>query len=96
MTEVAHTELWAKPPERWVAPWDGTQCAVLNKMQGERQFHPYTCPGEMATCSRQRELIATADGWICKCGHYRQAWAHAVPKLIADAVIARHFGEAAP
>ena len=66
------------PSDRWVAPWTDEQANALNVMQKNERGHPYTCPGEMATCKGQRNLIATRDGWICRCGSYRQGWAHAL------------------
>lgn len=50
--------------------------SALNAHQCDRRFHPYTCPGDYPECADQRELVATRDGWVCKCGKYRQQWAH--------------------
>lgn len=57
-------------------PWSDATVARLNAQQKDSNFHPYTCPGNYQTCADQRELIATADGWVCRCGKYTQKWAH--------------------
>ena len=59
------------------APWTDEEVARLNNYQNAAQFHPFTCPGDYPECEGQRELVATNDGWVCKCGKYTQAWAHA-------------------
>lgn len=52
------------------------QVRRLNEYQTSGVMHPYTCPGNYKVCENQRELIATVDGWVCKCGKYTQNWAH--------------------
>jgi hypothetical protein len=56
--------------------WTDAQVERLNGYQRSRQFHPYTCPGELKVCEDKRELVATRQGWVCQCGRYRQDWAH--------------------
>ncbi len=58
--------------------WTEAEVAALNAHQANGQFHPYTCPGDKASCADQRDLIATRHGWVCQCGEYRQGWAHGV------------------
>lgn len=58
------------------APWSPETVEALNRHQQDGRFHPYTCPGDKPECHAQRDLIATADGWICQCGAYKQDWAH--------------------
>lgn len=57
--------------------WNEDQVKRLNEWQNNRQFHPFTCPGDHPECENQRELVATKDGWVCQCGKYTQNWAHA-------------------
>jgi hypothetical protein len=59
------------------APWTPEEVDRLNRYQKAAEFHPFTCPGDKPGCQDQRALIATTEGWVCKCGEYRQAWAHA-------------------
>lgn len=63
--------------ERIEPPWTPGQVERLNAFQADGRFHPFTCPGERPDCEGRRELVATADGWVCACGEYRQGWAHA-------------------
>lgn len=58
--------------------WTEEQVAKLNAHQADGRVHPYTCPGSRSFCEGQRSLIATRDGWVCRCGQYRQGWAHGV------------------
>jgi hypothetical protein len=81
MSDASHTL-----PDRWIVPWTDEQANVLNEIQKNLRLHGYTCPGEMATCKDKRLLIATPAGWICRCGAYRQDWAHAVPEGIINAI----------
>ena len=57
-------------------PWSEETINRLNEFQKKGTFHPYTCPGDYKVCVNHRELIATRDGWICKCGKYTQKWAN--------------------
>lgn len=57
-------------------PWSQEKVDELNRIQDEGKFHPYTCPGNKPGCEKQRNLIATTDGWVCQCGEYKQDWAH--------------------
>jgi hypothetical protein len=56
--------------------WDPQTIESLNKHQLNPRFHPYTCPEQYLECKDQRELVATQNGWICKCGKYTQNWRH--------------------
>lgn len=56
--------------------WTDEQVATLNTRQKRADMHPYTCPGDYPECERQRDLIATAQGWRCACGRYTQDWSH--------------------
>lgn len=49
-----------------MSKWTQEQVDMLNQQQQrwDRQ------------CENQRELIATQDGWVCKCGKYTQDWSH--------------------
>lgn len=58
------------------APFTEDDVKKLNFHQTRGDVHPYTCPGHKIECRERRELIATKDGWICKCGEYKQNWAH--------------------
>jgi hypothetical protein len=58
------------------APWNPQLVEALNFGQQNPKFHPYTCPGNYPECKDQRELVATKDGWVCKCGKYTQNWCH--------------------
>jgi hypothetical protein len=60
------------------APWSQEKVDELNRHQADGRFHPYTCPGDRPECRDQTDLtiIATVDGWVCKCGKYKQDWAH--------------------
>lgn len=58
------------------APWTDAEVAALNAYQKNRNFHPFTCPGDLPECSTERNLTATKDGWVCACGKYTQPWAH--------------------
>jgi hypothetical protein len=58
------------------APWTDEQVAALNRWQSRGDVHPFTCPGDGPGCGDHRELTATANGWVCACGRYRQDWAH--------------------
>lgn len=64
--------------DRWIAPWTAEQVAALNAMQTDGKFHGYTCPGRLDCCQDHQKLFATSHGWVCRCGAYRQAWAHAM------------------
>jgi len=57
--------------------WTEEQVKNLNKWQENRQYHPFTCPGDYDECENHRELVATTNGWVCQCGKYTQDWAHA-------------------
>jgi len=72
------------------APFTPEQVEALNKYQKSGAFHPFTCgisslpvrsykPNPNCEKSNNGEgiLIATAEGWICPCGNYKQNWAHA-------------------
>lgn len=61
-----------------IAPWDVGMVDKLNRLQNDPRFHGYTCPGpvEEPGCTEQSKLRATAQGWVCPCGMYRQDWAH--------------------
>ena len=59
---------------RDTTPWSDEKVAQLNKNQKDGRFHAYTCPGNYKVCANQRELIATANGWVCQCGKYKQKW----------------------
>ena len=59
------------------APWSKDQVNALNAFQTRSDVHPFTCPGDHAACEGRRELVAEQAGWVCKCGTYRQDWAHA-------------------
>jgi hypothetical protein len=62
---------------RITAPFTEEQVEALNRWQKTGQLHPFTCPGDLVICNEAgRELIATTHGWECKCGAYRQTWAH--------------------
>lgn len=61
--------------------WSADLVSMLNAHQADIRVHPYTCPGDYDECKDQRELVATADGWICKCGKYTQKWAHGAPRI---------------
>lgn len=67
----------ASKPPGVMAPWTPEQVAALNAYQERGEYHPFTCPGEHDACDGRRELVAGAGGWVCKCGQYRQNWAHA-------------------
>jgi hypothetical protein len=56
--------------------WTEEQVAILTRWQENSQYHPFTCPGNYTECENRRELVATADGWMCQCGKYTQDWAH--------------------
>ncbi len=56
--------------------WTDEQVANLNAYQKAGRFHPFTCPGDHDRCEKQRDLVATREGWVCACGEYRQGWAH--------------------
>lgn len=58
------------------APWDAVTVACLNRYQAESRFHPFTCPNDHIDDPRGRNLVATAEGWICPSCDYRQYWAH--------------------
>jgi hypothetical protein len=58
------------------APWTKEQVDLLNAYQARGDAHPYTCPGGQKACDGSRNLTATAEGWVCRCGAYRQNWAH--------------------
>lgn len=56
-------------------PWTAEITIGLNRLQNDRNFHPYTCGNCRAV------LVATTEGWKCPadgCG-YTQDWAHPVP-----------------
>jgi hypothetical protein len=58
-------------------PWDDETIERLNKHQKDNRLHPYTCPNIEGNCADiDRPLIATKDGWVCKCGKYTQNWHH--------------------
>lgn len=63
------------------SPFTPAEVEALNKWQRDPVpvMHPFTCPGsDMEGCPMlDRVLIATAAGWICSCGRYKQDWAHA-------------------
>lgn len=63
-----------------IAPWSDEYVKMLNEMQGDGRYHPYTCPGDRPECQDQRNLVATNNGWVCQCGKYKQEWSHALPK----------------
>lgn len=80
-------EMWANPathgldcrcPETIKAPWDAATTIGLNRIQCDRNFHPYTC-GKCRTL-----LVATSNGWICPAEDcdYTQDWAHPVPSWL--------------
>lgn len=56
--------------------WSEEKVNALNRRQNDGRFHPYTCPGDRPECEGRRNLIATKDGWVCRCGEYKQDWAH--------------------
>lgn len=58
-------------------PWTQAEVDSLNNRQKSQLFHPYTCPGDHKECAGNRNLIATEDGWVCRCGKYKQDWYHA-------------------
>ena len=69
--------------DKVTAPFTDEQVEQLNRFQQAGRFHPFTCcsTGPADICERRLhtgdgELIATADGWVCPCGHYTQTWAH--------------------
>jgi hypothetical protein len=56
---------------------------ALNDLQISGQIHPYTCDRRSVECevninprdfSKDGVLIATATGWICPCGKYKQPY----------------------
>ena len=60
------------------APWSQEQVDRLAAFQRDGRVHPFTCPGDRACCKgddEARVLVPTTEGWVCRCGHYRQAWA---------------------
>ena len=59
-----------------IIPWTGEVVDMLNAQQNDNTRHPYTCPGDYSVCENQRELIATCNGWVCRCGRYTQDWAY--------------------
>lgn len=59
-------------------PFTAEQVEQLNKFQDSGLYHPFTC----GNSSRHRNLVATADGWICLDCDYKQHWAHG---FMADA-----------
>ena len=63
-------------PAKVRVPWSDAQVEALNGWQAAGRFHPFTCPGDKPECDGRRELVATAEGWVCRCGEYRQDWAH--------------------
>ena len=58
------------------APWLPEQVEALNRWQRRGDVHPFTCVNDHGEAGR--DLIATADGWICRCCDYRQTWAFSV------------------
>lgn len=58
------------------APWTDKQVESLNAFQRDGRFHPFTCPGERMECLPDRTLVATPNGFVCRCGEYVQKWAH--------------------
>lgn len=65
-------------PETTPPIWTEAEVERLNAHQADRRSHAYTCPGDLPVCDGQRDLVATRDGWVCRCGEYRQGWAHGV------------------
>ncbi len=50
---------------------------LLNNRQKNGFVHPYTCNRDKLDCEVRSQkgdgiLIATADGWVCPCGQYKQ------------------------
>lgn len=56
------------------APFTPEGVERLNSFQRSGFIHPFTCPMDH---SQSRDLIATADGWICPGCDYTQDWCHA-------------------
>ena len=56
------------------APWSDGQVDSLNAYQACGAFHSFTC-GNDACTDRDCPLVATAAGWVHRCG-YTQDWAH--------------------
>jgi hypothetical protein len=63
-------------PPRIRAPFTAEQIEVLNRHQQSGEMHPYTCDKWHGEPAERRNLVATADGWICRHCSYRQSWAH--------------------
>ena len=64
-----------KGPNRIHPPWSREVVEKLNKWQKDPMIHPMTCPGDYEACDGNRKLVATRDGWVCRCGRYKQRWA---------------------
>lgn len=56
------------------APWTPQQVDNLNAWQARGNVHPYTCTGDHGD-QRERTLLATEEGWICRTCGYTQDWA---------------------
>jgi hypothetical protein len=77
-------------------PWTSEQVAALNDYQTAGWVHPFTCPNRsnlrhrVSSITREHELVATADGWVCRVCDYTQDWAHA---FMADPEVGKAMRE---